>query len=155
MRSAFRSSAARGYQHARNWRRSRCSRRSPRPRPSLPESRPCSDAGRGRRRRALQRDSAPGSATSPESVVFAGERRAFSQLAEIYERHADHFDRGRQNPRCRLTRIPRIKRRFCFLSVHAAVHNTVNLQCHLISQSTLRIFRTEATVQWQDAVAAA
>jgi putative transposase len=32
-----------------------------------------------------------------------------------------------------------------FLSMHAAVHNTFNLQRHLISRSTLRIFRTEAT----------
>jgi putative transposase len=42
-----------------------------------------------------------------------------------------------------------------FLSMHAAVHNTFNLQRHLISRSTLRIFRAEATAQWQDAVAAA
>ena len=43
----------------------------------------------------------------------------------------------------------------CFLSMHAAVHNTFNLQRHLVSRSTLRIFRTEAAVQWLDAVAAA
>ena len=42
-----------------------------------------------------------------------------------------------------------------FLNVHAAVYNTFNLQRHLISRSTLRIFRTEAAAQWQDAVAAA
>jgi transposase-like protein len=42
-----------------------------------------------------------------------------------------------------------------FLSIHAAVYNTFNLQRHLISRSTLRIFRTEAAAQWQDAVAAA
>ena len=41
-----------------------------------------------------------------------------------------------------------------FLSMHAAVHNTFNLQRHLISRSTLRIFRAEATNQWRDAVAA-
>src|SRR5258705_10301454 len=41
-----------------------------------------------------------------------------------------------------------------FLSMHAAVHNTFNLQRHLISRSTLRIFRAEATAQWQGAVAA-
>jgi putative transposase len=35
-----------------------------------------------------------------------------------------------------------------FLSVHAAVHNTFNLQRHLISRSTLRIFRSEAAAQW-------
>ena len=43
----------------------------------------------------------------------------------------------------------------CFLSMHAAVHNTFNLQRHLVSRSTLRIFRAEAVVQWSDAVAAA
>jgi len=41
-----------------------------------------------------------------------------------------------------------------FLSMHAAVHNTFNLQRHLVSRSTLRIFRTEAANQWREAVAA-
>src|SRR5438270_981150 len=41
-----------------------------------------------------------------------------------------------------------------FLSMHAAVHNTFNYQRHLISRSTLRIFRAEAAAQWIDAVAA-
>ena len=43
----------------------------------------------------------------------------------------------------------------CLLSMHAAVHNTFNLQRHLVSRSTLRIFRAEAAAQWSDAVAAA
>ena len=42
----------------------------------------------------------------------------------------------------------------CFLSMHAAVHNTFNFQRHLVSRSTLRIFRAEAAAQWSDAVAA-
>jgi transposase-like protein len=42
-----------------------------------------------------------------------------------------------------------------FLSMQAAVHNTFNLQRHLVSGSTLRIFRAEATAYWQSAVAAA
>jgi transposase-like protein len=42
-----------------------------------------------------------------------------------------------------------------FLSMHGAVHNTFNFQRHLISRSTLRIFRAEATAEWQGAVAAA
>jgi len=41
-----------------------------------------------------------------------------------------------------------------FLSIHAAVHNTFNLQRHLISRSTLRAFRAEAAARWQSAVAA-
>ena len=42
-----------------------------------------------------------------------------------------------------------------FLSIHAAVHNTFNLQRHLVSRATLRTFRAEAAAQWQSAVAAA
>src|SRR5271156_6296918 len=42
-----------------------------------------------------------------------------------------------------------------FLNIHAAVHNTFNLQRHLVSRSTLRIFRADAAAQWQRAIAAA
>ena len=41
-----------------------------------------------------------------------------------------------------------------FLSMHAAVYNTFNLQRHLISRSTLRTFRTEAATEWRIAAAA-
>jgi putative transposase len=41
-----------------------------------------------------------------------------------------------------------------FLSSHAAVHNTFNLQRHLISRRTLRLFRAEAMHAWQNATAA-
>src|SRR5580700_4942397 len=42
-----------------------------------------------------------------------------------------------------------------FLSMHAAVHNTFNFQRHLVSRSTLRLFRAEASSEWRNAVAAA
>ena len=42
-----------------------------------------------------------------------------------------------------------------FLSIHSAVHNTFNLQRHLISRRTPRLFRTEAATQWQIATSAA
>jgi transposase-like protein len=42
-----------------------------------------------------------------------------------------------------------------FLSMHASVHNTFNLQRHLVSRRTLRTFRAEAMQTWQIATAAA
>jgi len=41
-----------------------------------------------------------------------------------------------------------------FLSSHAAVHNTFNVQRHLISRPTLRLFRDEAHEQWRLSTAA-
>jgi len=41
-----------------------------------------------------------------------------------------------------------------FLNMHAAIHNTFNLQRHLLSRATLRIFRAEAANQWHNAVRA-
>jgi putative transposase len=42
-----------------------------------------------------------------------------------------------------------------FLSMHAAVHNKFNLQRHLVSDRTLRLFRAEAAQARQNAIAAA
>jgi putative transposase len=41
-----------------------------------------------------------------------------------------------------------------FLSTNTAIHNTFNLQRHLASPATLRIFRAEAASEWRNAVAA-
>ena len=41
-----------------------------------------------------------------------------------------------------------------FLSIHAAVQNTFNVQRHLISRRTLRVFREEAFRTWRAASAA-
>lgn len=42
-----------------------------------------------------------------------------------------------------------------FLSMHAATYNNFNLQRHLISRSTLRLFRAEAAALWQHGVTSA
>src|SRR5215208_3712271 len=42
-----------------------------------------------------------------------------------------------------------------FLSAHSAVHNTFNLQRHLVSRPTLRLFRAEAAQHWSSATMAA
>ena len=42
-----------------------------------------------------------------------------------------------------------------FLSTHAAVYNTFNVQRHLISAQTHRALRTVAMTTWRTAVAAA
>ena len=39
--------------------------------------------------------------------------------------------------------------------VHAAIYNIFNLQRHLVSRSTLRLFRAEAAGAWNDVTAAA
>jgi len=42
-----------------------------------------------------------------------------------------------------------------FLSIHAAVYNVFNLQRHLISRRSLRVFRVQATQTWRQATVAA
>src|ERR1700737_4199305 len=42
-----------------------------------------------------------------------------------------------------------------FLRMPGAVHNTFSLHRHLVSRSTLQIFRAEASIQWQEATKAA
>jgi putative transposase len=41
-----------------------------------------------------------------------------------------------------------------FLATHATIYNTFNVQRHLISRSTLRLFRAEAAMAWAAATAA-
>ena len=55
---------------------------------------------------------------------------------------------------CKMQRFKSARSAQRFLNMHAAVHNTFNLQRHLVSRSTLRIFRAEAANQWRVAVAA-
>ena len=42
-----------------------------------------------------------------------------------------------------------------FVSPHAAVYNTLNVERHLISRKTLKVFRAAALEQWRDATGTA
>ena len=42
-----------------------------------------------------------------------------------------------------------------FLSIHAAVYNVFNVQRHLTSRRTLRVFRDQAMLTWRQATVAA
>ena len=78
-----------------------------------------------------------------------------------------HITGGRSNNRAENSHLPvRLRERRMqrfesagsaqrFLSTHAAVYNTFNVQRHLISRKTLRQFRSEAMRTWQVVTAAA
>jgi len=78
-----------------------------------------------------------------------------------------HVNGGRSNNRTENSHLPirlreRRMQRFKsagsaqrFLSTHAAVFNTFNVQRHLISRKTLRQFRSGAMRTWQTVTAAA
>jgi len=42
-----------------------------------------------------------------------------------------------------------------FLSIYGPIYNLFNVQRHLISRSTLRIFRNQAMAEWQTVTMAA
>jgi len=102
---------------------------------------------------------------SPEAVVtdkLPSYRAALGDLGMT----AKHVTGWRSNNRAENSHLPvrlreRRMQRFKsagsaqrFLSTHAAVYNTFNVQRHLISRKTLRKFRSEAMATWQSAAAA-
>ena len=101
------------------------------------------------------------------AVVVTDKLRSYSSAFRDLGLSARHEQGLKQNNRAENSHLPIRRRgrklqRFKspgsaqrFLSAHAAVYNTFNLQRHLISRRTLRIFRAEATSQWNAAVAAA
>ncbi len=101
------------------------------------------------------------------SVIVTDKLRSYASAFRDIGLSARHEQGLRKNNRAENSHLPVRRRerklqRFKspgsaqrFLSSHAAVYNTFNLQRHLISRRTLRIFRAEATDQWNAAVAAA
>ena len=101
------------------------------------------------------------------TVIVTDKLRSYSSAFRDIGLSARHEQGLRKNNRAENSHLP-VRRRMRklqrfkspgsaqrFLSAHAAVYNTFNLQRHLISRRTLRIFRAEAADQWNAAVAAA
>lgn len=100
-------------------------------------------------------------------VLVTDKLRSYGAAARELRLSAHHEQGLRQNNRAEnshqvVRRRERKMQRFKsagsaqrFLATNAAVHNTFNLQRHLISRRTLRLFRAVAAEQWRVATAAA
>ena len=92
---------------------------------------------------------------------------SYRAALEILGMKRKHITGGRSNNRAENSHLPirqreRRTQRFKsagsaqrFLSTHAAIYNTFNVQRHLISRRTLRQFRAAAMERWQEVTAAA
>ena len=101
---------------------------------------------------------------SPDAVVTDKLPSYGAALGDLGMK-AKHVTGGRSNNRVENSHLPvrlreRRMQRFKsagsaqrFLSTHAAVYNTFNVQRHLISRKTLRKFRSEALATWRSAAA--
>ena len=101
----------------------------------------------------------------PESITTDGLGSYGAALEKLKLRHLHRPGRLRENNRAENSHLPirrreRQQQRFKsqgsaqrFLTTHAAIYNTFNLQRHLISRPTLRLFRADADAAWAAAVA--
>ncbi|MCA0367129.1 MAG: IS6 family transposase [Proteobacteria bacterium] len=100
----------------------------------------------------------------PESITTDSLASYGAALKKLKLNHLHRPGRLRDNNRVENSHLP-IRRRERqqqgfksrasaqrFLTTHAAIYNTFNLQRHLISRSTLRRFRTDADAAWAAAV---
>ena len=100
------------------------------------------------------------------TAVVTDKLPSYGAALSILGMKARHITDGRLNNRAENSHLPirhreRRMQRFKsagsaqrFLSTHAAIYNTFNVQRHLISRRTLRQFRTEAMSRWNVATAA-
>ena len=101
----------------------------------------------------------------PESITTDGLASYSAALELLKLRHIHRPGRLRENNRIENSHLP-IRRRERqqqlfksqasaqrFLTTHAAIYNTFNIQRHLISRPTLRRFRADAATAWAVAVA--
>jgi putative transposase len=101
------------------------------------------------------------------TVIVTDKLRSYAAAFAELGLSAEHERGLRQNNRAEVSHQPvrrreRTMQRFKsagsaqrFLALHAVVHNTFNVQRHLISRCTLRLFRAEAMQQWHAATMAA
>ena len=101
----------------------------------------------------------------PESIVTDGLASYGSALKLLRLQDCHRPGRLRQNNRAENSHLPirRRERKMLgfkslpsaqrFLTTHAAIYNAFDFQRHLISRSTLRLFRTRANCVWNQAAA--
>jgi len=101
----------------------------------------------------------------PQTITTDGLASYGAGLDQLDLRHLHRPGRLRENNRAENSHLPirrreRQQQRFKsqasaqrFLTTHAAIYNTFNIQRHLISRPTLRRVRAEATSAWAAAVA--
>ena len=101
----------------------------------------------------------------PQTITTDGLASYGAALDQLDLRHLHRPGRLRENNRIenshlRIRRRERQQQRFKsqasaqrFLITHAAIYNTFNIQRHLISRPTPRLFRAEADAAWAAAVA--
>ena len=101
---------------------------------------------------------------APETIVTDKLRSYGAAIRELGlsmrheqgRRQNNRAENAHRPTRRRESKMPRFKSPGSaqrFLSAHAAVHNTFNIERHLISRKTLKSFRAEAMEQWRQATA--
>jgi len=86
-----------------------------------------------------------------KEVGVSGRQEAGRRLNNRAEN--SHQPLRQRERRMKRFKSPRSAQRF--LSIHAAVYNVFNIQRHLTSRRTLRVFRDQAMVTWRQATVAA
>ena len=126
----------------------------------------CNQAETNEQPLKLRRKLLKSQGSSPDAVMTDKLPSYGAALSEL-GMSARHITGGRINNRAENSHLPirqreRRMQRFKsagaaqrFLSTHAAIYNTFNVQRHLISRRTLRQFRTEAMNRWNAVTAAA
>jgi len=122
-------------------------------------------AGCGPWRASLMRKLVRKHGFAPETITtdglgsYGSAKRQLGLLArhERRQRWSNRAENSHQPTRRRERKMQRFKSPGSaqrFLSAHAAVHNTFNVQRHLVSRTTLKAFRGEAFANWRGATAA-